>query len=120
MKNKGLQNRFPERVERFWKGSDYRFDCAICGQNHADCIHHIISSTAIDYVKGNHNESILNSCRLNNENCHLHKPMQNRQLQKKLLKRTYEIVLEAIDNNEFELIEKDYKFLRIYKDFYDE
>ena len=119
MKNKGLKNRFPERVERFWKVSDYRYDCATCEQNHADCTHHIISSVAIDYIKGDHNESIFNSCRLNNEKCHLHKPMQNRQLQKFLLKKTYEIVMEAVDNKEFELIEKDYRFLRYYKNLYD-
>ncbi len=116
---KGLKNRFPERVEQFWKKSDYWYECANCEKAHADCTHHIISPTSFDYIKGNHNESVFNSCRLNNENCHLHKPMQNRQLQEKLLKRTYEIVMEAVDNNWFELSEKDYRFIRNYKKFYD-
>lgn len=118
MKNNGLKNRFPERVEQFWIRSDYLYDCAICGQNHADCIHHIISPTSFDYIPGNHNESIFNSCRLNNLNCHIGKPMQNRQLQEKLLKYTYNIVMEAVDEGWFQLLEKDYRFLKNYKQFY--
>lgn len=114
MKNKGLKNRFPERINQFWIGSNYWYECAICGQNHSDCIHHIISPASFNYVAGKHNESIFNSCRLNNENCHLYKPMQNTELQRELLRRTYKIVMEegAI------LTKDDYSFLLIYKDVY--
>lgn len=115
-----LQNRFPERVDRFWRSTDYYwYECADCGQNHADCTHHIISPTSFDYIKGDHNESIFNSCRLSNENCHLYKPLQNRQTQEKLLKKTYDIIMREVDNNYFKLIEKDYRFLKYYKKFYD-
>ena len=121
MKNNGLKNRFPPRVDQFWISSNYDWsECAICEENHADCTHHIISSTAYcDYIPGNHNESIFNSCRLNNEKCHLYKSMQNRQLQEKLLKRTYDIVMKAVDEGWFQLLEKDYRFLRHYKQFYE-
>jgi len=117
-----LQNRFGPEVEQFWRLSSYGYECfndECDHQNHADCTHHIISPTASVYVAGNHNESIFNSCRLNNDKCHLYKPLQNIDLQKKYLKRTALIIYEAYQNGEYSLQKKDYAFLRVYKDMYE-
>jgi hypothetical protein len=121
----GLQNRFPPEIEQFWNGwheceKPTIFDDRVeyCEQNHADCIHHIISPTAFKYVDGKHNESIFNSAPVNNENCHLYKPMQNEKLQRALLNRIYEIVMDRVDRREYQLTQKDYKFLKVYKKFY--
>ena len=117
-----LQNRFGPEVEQFWRLSSYYYECfnKECEhQNHADCTHHIISPTASAFIKGDHNESIFNSCRLNNEKCHLYRAMQNIDLQKEYLKRTAEIVAQAVENGEYYLTKKDYTFLRVYKDMYD-
>jgi hypothetical protein len=127
-----LQNRFPPEIEQFWtgwyeclkpdikhSGSEEDDRIEYCEQNHADCLHHVISPTAYCYVKGKHNESVFNSSPVNNENCHLGKPMQNEKLQKALLNRVYEIVMNKVDHKEYYLTDKDYKFLKIYKKFYD-
>lgn len=121
-----LQNRFPPRIEQFWNGW---YEClnpeckgyeeGRSGYNHADCIHHIISPVAYCYIPGRHNESIFNSAPVNNEKCHLGRAMQNEALQKSLLARVFEIVMARVDDREFELKEIDYKFLRVYKKFYD-
>jgi len=116
MKNNGLQNRFGLKVEQFWNGW---YTCLECGKNHADCLHHCISPTASCYIKGDHNTSIFNSVPLNNYECHIGKPLQNISLQKKYLKRTAEIVAEALQNGEYGLTKKDYAFLRVYKDMYE-
>lgn len=116
----GLQNRFPPEIEQFWEGSDYRYECAECGQNHGDVIHHIISPTAYSvYIKGKHNESIFNSCKIGNDTCHIHKPMQGLEKQKRLLKRTRRIIMEAVENKEYYLTDIDNQFLIIYKKLYE-
>ena len=122
----GLKNRFPPRVEQFWSGwyECLNPDCkgrkeGNEGYNYVDCVYYIISPTAHSYIPGKHNESVFNSAPVNNEHCHLSKPMQNEALQKKLLNRVYEIVMYRVDHRQYELTENDYDFLRIYKKFYD-
>lgn len=124
-----LQNRFPPKIEQFWNGWH---ECLCptlihkdtgrveyCEQNHWDAIHHIISPTAYnDYVPGKHNTSVFNSAPVNNENCHLYKPLQNRETQTALLNKVYLIVMEKVDNGEYRLTKVDYDFLRVYKKFY--
>lgn len=117
-----LQNRFGPEVEEFWRLSSYGYECFNddCEhQNHADCSHHIISPTAPSYIAGDHNESIFNSCRLNNEKCHIGKALQNKELQKKYMNRTAHIVSEAVQNDEYRLTTKDYKCLRVYNSMYE-
>ncbi|MFA5080284.1 MAG: hypothetical protein WC472_01525 [Candidatus Paceibacterota bacterium] len=121
----GLQNRFPPKIEQFWNGwyECLNPDCEGVkeegqGYNHADCIHHIISTVAHRYVPGKHNESVFNSAKLNNADCHIGKPMQNERMQKHLLNRVFEIVMRRVNRREYELDENDYDFLRVYKKFY--
>jgi hypothetical protein len=106
-----LANRFSEEVKQYWAGW---YECQECGRNHADCLHHILSGSSPDYVKGNHNESILNSCPLNNHDCHLYKPLHSFAKQKELLLK----VKNILDQNHYKYNELDKKFLLVYKKYY--
>lgn len=106
-----LSNRFPSKVKEFWIGW---YVCLSCMRSHSNCLHHIMSPSSIDYVKGKHNESIYNSCPLNNEECHLYKPLHNFNKQKELLLK----VKSIIDISDYKIDDNDKKFLEVYKKYY--
>ena len=108
-----LKDRFPEKVKQYWIGW-YR--CIECGKNHTDALHHIISPSSIDYIKGKHNESILNSCPINNHECHLYKPLHSFKKQKELLNKVKDILDQR--NYQYDLI--DYQFIIKYRKYYEE
>ena len=123
-----LQNRFPEKVMEFWIGwykclyptiNEETQTIHFCNKNHADVVHHIISPTAyFCYVSGKHNTSIFNSTKVNNDSCHLYKPMQNKARVKAFLNKTKEIVMQKVKNREYALDNNDYQFLKIYEKSY--
>jgi len=106
-----LKDRFPDKVKQYWIGW---YECIECGRNHANCLHHIISSSSQDYVKGKHNESILNACMLNNEECHLYKPLHSFAKQKYFLLK----VKSILDQRGYKYEEIDYQFMIVYSKYY--
>lgn len=68
----------------------------------------------MDYIKGKHNESILNSCMLNNEECHLYKPLHLFKKQKELLLK----VKSILDRRGYKYEEIDYQFMIVYSKYY--
>lgn len=106
-----LQNRFPSEVFEWWTGF---YTCLMCGRSHANTLHHIISPTSNSYVKGNHNRSIYNSCPVNNNDCHLYKPLHNFAKEKELLLK----VKDVIDRAKYKPNETDNQFLKVYEKYY--
>jgi hypothetical protein len=106
-----LSNRFPEEVREFWIGW---YKCLICGKNHADCLHHIISPSSQNYMPGEHNKSIFNACPVNNWDCHIGKPLHTAQIQAQLIRR----VKKIIDKSDYKLNKLDKKFLQVYEEYY--
>ncbi len=114
-----LSNRFPDSVKEFWIGHYYCF-YPDCEKNHADCLHHILSPSSIRYIAGEHNQSLYNSCPLNNWDCHLHKPMHTKEMETYLLKRIYNHVEEVKKYQRVYLTDNDKKFLEVYKKYYND
>jgi hypothetical protein len=115
----GLKNRFPESVKQFWEGLGWyrclsNWNGKICKKSHADSLHHILSSSSIYWIKGKHNESIYNSCPVNNLDCHIGKPMHNPISEGELLRTIKEIV----DKNNYKQEDNDKHFLKIYARYY--
>lgn len=102
-----LSNRFNEDVFAFWEGW---YTDLIDFKNDANTLHHIISPSSMRYVAGKHNESIINSCPLNNNRNHLYQNMHNRDKEDLLLSR----VITILKDNEYKLKEIDKKFLTTY------
>lgn len=105
-----LANRFSEEVKNYWI---FWYTCLICGQNHFSEIHHIISPSSMDYIKGEHNKSILNSCPIGTD-CHIHCNLHSFAKQKELLLK----VKNILDQNNYKYNETDKKFLEVYKKYY--
>ena len=105
-----LANRFNDEVREFWTG---HYECAICKRNTASQIHHIVSPTCHDYIKGEHNTSVLNSVMLC-QDCHINQPLQNRKTQRGLLNYT----LNLVAMREYAIKERDNKFYSLYKKLY--
>jgi hypothetical protein len=103
-----LSNRFSEDVFAFW--CDWYTDL-IDFKNDANTLHHIISPGSNQYIPGIHNESIINSCPLNNNRNHLHKAMHNEEKEKMLLSR----VVTILKDKEYRLKKIDKDFISIYK-----
>ena len=108
MKQSGLKNRFPDEVKEFW--ADW-FTDMIDGMNDADCLHHIKSPCSVDYVAGDHNQSIFNSCPLNNFRNHIGHPMHLLEKERMLIDRVGKAVMER----NYKPNERDCRFLKIYK-----
>ena len=115
-----LKDRFPDEVKQYWTGwyvclgKDFETDKE-CNKNHADCLHHIIASqSSYDYIKGKHNESILNSCPLNNDECHIHKNLHTFAKQKYFLLR----VKSILDSQGYRYKEIDREFIKKYNKYY--
>jgi len=60
------KNNFSEET-RFWMLEDNQWECWGCGQNHADCLHHIEGRGREEGCE----RSIYNAAPLGNHQCHL-------------------------------------------------
>ena len=119
--SKGLQNRFPEDLKYEWQ---FWFSCMLCGKNGWDALHHIINPTNSEYIAGDHNRSILNSCPIHNfksddeatQNCHIGNESElHKQIPQLLNKTLHALIYEQ----NYTLKEVDQKFLSIYLKHYD-
>lgn len=117
----GLKNRFPENLKYEWQ---FWYECMFCGKNGWDALHHIITPTNHEYVPGNHNRSILNSCPIHNfksddeavQNCHIGNESElHKQIPKLLSKTLHALIYEQ----GYILKEVDLKFLSIYINLYE-
>ena len=112
----GLRNRFSTETRYVWL---YWYDCMICGRNQIDALHHIISPSSHFYVDGNHNVSVLNSCPIHNQICHIGNEahLYADQTVKYLLNK----VADALLNNlQYEIKDVDRQFVKVYKHLYNE
>ncbi len=103
-----LKNRFTEEVKEFWA---FWFQDLWDGKNDADCLHHIKSPSSSDYKSGKHNQSVLNSCPLNNFRNHIGNGIiHNKNVEVELCMR----VLKVVQDKQYVLKDNDLKFLEVY------
>ena len=108
-----LSNRFPEELKYNWH---FHYECLVCGKNRWDALHHIISPSSMNYIKGDHNKSILNSCPIHNDKCHLgNGELHNEHKESELLQRTVDALLKL----DYKLKQIDLDFLETYKHMYE-
>jgi len=117
MKKSELKNRFSNETRHEWL---YWYECIVCGKNQQDVLHHIISPSVKHYVAGKHNQSVLNSCPIHNQVCHIGNEswLGKDENIAYLLKRTYEALrydlgyqLKPIDEEFFKIYSKVYGIL---------
>lgn len=123
MKKSGLRNRFPSSVRTEWM---YWYSCLVCHRNQWEVLHHIMSPSSHDYIDGEHNESILNSCPIHNykhpqaegsePNCHIGNDgwLHQQENASMLLHRTREALVDL----GYQLKPIDMLFLKTYKKMY--
>jgi len=68
MRSSGLRNRFSAESRSAWLGWH---SCLLCRENGWTDLHHVISPSLRHYRDGSHNQSILNSCPIHNQPCHV-------------------------------------------------
>lgn len=114
MKKSGLQNRFnQEELNRVW---GFHFSCLWCGKSHPDCFHHIKSLSSQDYQKGYFNRSVLNSCPINNFDCHLNNgELHKLENEKMLLGKVKDCLLKS----DYQLKQIDRIFMKTYRKMYE-
>ena len=105
---KGLNHRFKkdETFEwLFWQR------CMWCGENKWDALHHIISPSSRGYHKVDCNKSILNSCPIHNNKCHLNNSqLHQRENEIELFQKTF----QALSSLGYKLKEIDEQFMETY------
>lgn len=106
-----MKNRFDKQDRYVWED---HHACYECGQNGADCLHHIFGNSDIEQVPGKHNSSIYNSAPLHNQKCHIGRETSLGKKRKEFLNRTK----AYIDNADYQRKERDEKFLEVYSDYY--
>ncbi|MDF1498541.1 MAG: hypothetical protein P1P85_04285 [Patescibacteria group bacterium] len=115
-----LQNRFPENLKYEWQ---FWNECMVCGKNGWDALHHIITPANSEYISGEHNKSILNSCPIHNfrsdestvKNCHISNESElHKQIPNLLCKTIHALVYEQ----NYKLKKIDKQFFSIYSKFY--
>ncbi len=108
-----LSNRFSDDVYAVWA---FSYTCHECGENGADCLHHIISPSNKEYIKGEHNTSVLNSAPLCNFKCHLY----SSELHKNYKTKEYlEKTITFLVKEDYKLNENDIKFFNTYRKLYE-
>jgi hypothetical protein len=108
-----LKNRFPAKVRNTWLGWT---TCIECGENTADCLHHIITPTSKFYIKGNHNKSVYNSIPLCNFKCHLYNSELHKEYKiRELLHATFKIM----EHKGYKPTKRDKLFIYYYKELYE-
>lgn len=90
--------------------------CYVCHKNTATDLHHIISSSDLFHVPGKFNGSILNSAPLCNYPCHVGNDAMLAKRVTEFLNRTK----NWIDSTDYELTDRDRKFLQVYNDLYND
>lgn len=106
-----LSNRFPEEIFRFWTG--WTIDLSDLTHRGCDALHHIISPGSNRYKEGEFNESIFNSCPIDNMKNHIGQPMHYKEKEDMLLER----VMIVLVDKEYELKKVDTDFLHEYELF---
>lgn len=111
----GLKYRFPESHKKEWM---FWYYCFVCNENGWDALHHIISSTVRYHKEGAFNKSILNSCPIHNEGCHLYNEAVIHE--DEWIKETLKRVLYTLVNCQgYKLKKIDKEFLNVYQDLYE-
>jgi len=106
-----LSNRFPDEVFRYWVG--WTIDLSNLKHRGCDALHHIISPGSNRYKEGKFNESIFNSCPIDNLKHHIGQAMHNKDKEDMLLDR----VMIVLVDKEYELKRVDIDFLNEYELF---
>ena len=113
MKQSGLKNRFDsDELSSAWT---FWIHCLWCWKSSPDCFHHIISPSSQSYKEGHFNNSILNSCPIHNEGCHLYNPALHKIENEKILLRSVLLILLV---SGYQLTLKDYSFIENYSELY--
>ena len=82
-----------------------------------DALHHAISPSTRHYKDGKHNESVLNSCPIHNDKCHIGK--ESYLLEDEKLKQILEMIFYAlVEHQGYALQENDIEFLTVYQHLY--
>lgn len=126
MKNNGLQNRFPSGTRNHWIG---HYSCMVCGMNHWDTLHHIVSPNSKFYIPGDHNTSTLNSSPVHNfahpdmintmqESHYCHFGNETFLLKEVTIAILLQKTFRALLSLGYQLTEKDNQFLVAYSKFY--
>ena len=107
MKQSKKKNNFPDEV-RFLFLDDNYWECAECGQCHANCLHHIFGRGREEGCE----KSALNACPLENFRCHLakHGYLMSAKGRKKML----EWNLNFLSDRGYKLKPIDNEFLEKY------
>lgn len=103
-----LKNRFPEEVLSFWNG--WSFDLFELGHRRSDSLHHIISPSSQRYKEGEFNESIFNSCPIDNLKNHIGNAMHTIEKEDLLLER----VMTVLVDRDWKLKQVDKNFIKTY------
>ncbi len=103
-------NSFDVRTN-FYLLEDNAWECAYCGKNHANCLHHIFGRGSPD---DDCEKSPLNASPMNNHYCHLpfHGKHMTREGRQRLLQFTWKTLLK----NNYKLTDRDLRFLDKYKE----
>jgi hypothetical protein len=104
MKKSGLKNSFDRDDIRYYYC--YNYKCFWCGKNHADAFHHIY---------GRESASLLNSCPINNNECHLYNPQLTKD---KVKKKLALLTFRYLDKEGFVPGDIDKKFIQKHMDIY--
>lgn len=114
MKKTGLSNRFSQKTRYEWL--DW-YSCLICRMNQQDALHHIVSPSSRHYVAGDHNKSVLNSCPIHNQKCHVGNEahLNKDETITKLLNEVWDIM---VCHQGHVMNENDGKFQTIYAHLY--
>ena len=100
-----MKNNFTSETRDLFIWND---ECWWCGQNHNDCLHHIM---------GRISNSPLNAAPLNNFDCHIgNGELSLFEIKASLLKKTLKYLLK----NDYVLISEDKLFMKKYKKYYEE
>ena len=98
-----LRNAFSEETRELYT---FNYECFWCGQNHWNCLHHIL---------GRVSDSPLNSCPLSNFECHIgNGKLDTFDVQKMLLKKTEAYLLKQ----GYVLTRQDKEFKKKYERYY--
>jgi len=99
-----MNNNFTEETRNLFA---WNYTCWYCKKNHYDCLHHIL---------GRVSKSPLNAAPLGNFDCHIGNGRLNTfEIQKKLLKQTFDYLLK----NGYTLTTEDKQFIKKYKRYYE-
>lgn len=116
---KTLKHRFNEKhLQEAWGWQDR---CLVCGLTqtkdgeNVNAYHHIISPSSNAYKNLPCNASVLNSCPIHNNGCHLYKDLHRPEIEKMLLRK----VLMLLSANGYRFKNVDHAFIDMYHELYE-